>query len=62
LEKLHRKKLDAIVANPIDLPDSGFGSDNNQAIFLNKAGDRIAIAPGTKLEMAHRIFDLVVSH
>ena len=59
LEKLHRKKLDAIVANPIDLPDSGFGSDNNQAIFLNKAGDRIAIAPGTKLEMAHRIFDVV---
>jgi len=62
LEKLHCKKLDAIVANPIDIPDSGFGSDNNQAIFLNKAGERIAIASGTKLEMAHRIFDLVVGN
>jgi phosphopantothenoylcysteine decarboxylase / phosphopantothenate---cysteine ligase len=60
LEKLQRKKLDAIVANPIDKPDSGFGSDNNQAIFLNRKGDRFAIAPGTKLEMAHRIFDLVI--
>lgn len=62
LEKLHRKKLDAIVANPIDKPDSGFGSDNNQAIFLDRKGNQIAIAPGTKLEMAHRIFDLVIGH
>jgi phosphopantothenoylcysteine decarboxylase/phosphopantothenate--cysteine ligase len=61
LEKLHRKKLDAIVANPIDKPDSGFGGDNNQAIFLDKKGRQIAIALGTKLEMAHRIFDLVSS-
>ncbi|MFN5873967.1 MAG: bifunctional phosphopantothenoylcysteine decarboxylase/phosphopantothenate--cysteine ligase CoaBC, partial [Aphanizomenon sp.] len=37
-EKLQRKKLDAIVANPIDKVDSGFGSDNNQAVFLDRLG------------------------
>ncbi|MFM7326045.1 MAG: bifunctional phosphopantothenoylcysteine decarboxylase/phosphopantothenate--cysteine ligase CoaBC, partial [Nodosilinea sp.] len=29
LEKLHRKGLDAIVANPVDQPNRGFGSDRN---------------------------------
>jgi phosphopantothenoylcysteine decarboxylase/phosphopantothenate--cysteine ligase len=57
LEKLHSKKLDAIVANPIDRPDSGFGSENNQAIFLDKQGHQVKIAPCSKLEMAHYLFD-----
>lgn len=59
LEKLHRKNLDAIVANPIDEPNSGFGSDNNQAIFLDKQGQKIEIPPCTKLQMAHHIFDFL---
>jgi phosphopantothenoylcysteine decarboxylase/phosphopantothenate--cysteine ligase len=59
LEKLQSKKLDAIVANPIDQPDSGFGSDNNQAIFLDSKGNQLAIAPCSKLEMAHHLFDFV---
>ncbi|MBW4628303.1 MAG: bifunctional phosphopantothenoylcysteine decarboxylase/phosphopantothenate--cysteine ligase CoaBC [Brasilonema octagenarum HA4186-MV1] len=59
LEKLHSKNLDAIIANPIDEPDSGFGSDHNRAIFLDKQGQRIEIPPCSKLEMAHRIFDFL---
>ncbi|MEI2579347.1 bifunctional phosphopantothenoylcysteine decarboxylase/phosphopantothenate--cysteine ligase CoaBC [Scytonema sp. PRP1] len=59
LEKLQRKNLDAIVANPIDEPNSGFGSDNNQAIFLDKQGQKIEIPPCSKLQMAHHIFDLL---
>lgn len=59
LEKLHSKNLDAIVANPIDEPNSGFGSDNNQAIFLDKQGQKIEIPPCSKLQMAHHIFDLL---
>jgi phosphopantothenoylcysteine decarboxylase/phosphopantothenate--cysteine ligase len=59
LEKLHSKKLDAIVANPIDQPDSGFGSDNNQAIFLDKQGHQVKIAPCSKLEISHHLFDFV---
>ncbi|ARV58767.1 phosphopantothenate synthase [Nostocales cyanobacterium HT-58-2] len=59
LEKLYSKNLDAIVANPIDEPNSGFGSDNNQAIFLDKQGQKREISPCSKLEMAHHIFDLL---
>ncbi|MBD1865789.1 bifunctional phosphopantothenoylcysteine decarboxylase/phosphopantothenate--cysteine ligase CoaBC [Cyanobacteria bacterium FACHB-471] len=59
LEKLQRKKLDAIAANPVDQPDSGFGSNQNQAIFLDKSGNKQAIAPCSKLEMAHHLLDFV---
>jgi phosphopantothenoylcysteine decarboxylase / phosphopantothenate---cysteine ligase len=59
LEKLQRKGLDAIVANPIDQPDSGFGSDRNQAVFLDCQGREKAIAPCSKLEMAHQLFDFL---
>ncbi|QLE48700.1 bifunctional phosphopantothenoylcysteine decarboxylase/phosphopantothenate--cysteine ligase CoaBC [Nostoc sp. C057] len=61
LEKLQSKNLDAIVANPIDQPDSGFGSDNNQAIFLDSQGRQVAIALCSKLEMAHHLFDFVIN-
>jgi phosphopantothenoylcysteine decarboxylase/phosphopantothenate--cysteine ligase len=57
---LQRKKLDAIVANPIDKVDSGFGSDNNQAVFLDKEGREVEIPACSKLEMAHYLFDFIV--
>lgn len=59
LEKLERKKLDAIVANPIDKADSGFGSDNNQAVLIDCEQRQIEISPCSKLEMAHYLFDFV---
>jgi len=60
LDKLQRKGLDAIVANPIDQPESGFGSDLNQAVVLQKQCDKTVIPPCTKLEMAHRIYDALI--
>ena len=59
LEKLRRKKLDAIAANPIDLPNAGFGSDMNQAIFLDVQGRQQQIEPCSKLQLAHHLFDFV---
>lgn len=59
LEKLKRKKLDAIAANPIDQPDSGFGSDSNQAVFLDSRGRQLAIEPCSKLDMAHHLLDFI---
>ncbi|MBD2088974.1 bifunctional phosphopantothenoylcysteine decarboxylase/phosphopantothenate--cysteine ligase CoaBC [Microcoleus sp. FACHB-1515] len=61
LEKLERKNLDAIATNPIDLPNSGFGSDRNQAVLLDRQGRKVAIEPCSKLEMAHRLYDFVRS-
>ncbi|PSB17111.1 bifunctional phosphopantothenoylcysteine decarboxylase/phosphopantothenate--cysteine ligase CoaBC [Phormidesmis priestleyi ULC007] len=59
LEKLQRKKLDAIVANPIDQPNSGFGVDMNQAVFIDRSGRQVHIPLGSKLQMAHQLLDLV---
>ena len=59
LEKLQQKKLDVIVANPIDRPDAGFGSETNQAIFLDSQGRQQPIASCTKLELAHYLFDFI---
>ena len=58
-EKLQRKNLDAIVANPIDEVGSGFGSDTNKAVYLDRQGKEVEIPMCSKLEMAHRILDLV---
>jgi phosphopantothenoylcysteine decarboxylase/phosphopantothenate--cysteine ligase len=60
LEKLRAKKLDVIAANPIDQIGAGFGSNTNQAILINAAGKQVEIAPCSKLEMAHRLFDFVM--
>lgn len=59
LEKLRNKKLDGIAANPIDQPDTGFGSDFNQAIFLDKNGRKLTIEPCSKLQLAHHLLDFV---
>ncbi|WP_338420721.1 bifunctional phosphopantothenoylcysteine decarboxylase/phosphopantothenate--cysteine ligase CoaBC [Phormidium tenue] len=60
LDKLQRKGLDAIVANPVDVAGSGFGGDRNQAVLLTKTGDQLTISPCTKLEMAHQIWDALL--
>lgn len=59
LEKLQRKNLDAIVANPVDQADSGFGSEQNQGILLDRAGRKVIIPAGSKLQMAHQLLDFV---
>ncbi|MBO9999193.1 MAG: bifunctional phosphopantothenoylcysteine decarboxylase/phosphopantothenate--cysteine ligase CoaBC [Cyanobacteria bacterium SID2] len=59
LEKLRRKKLDAIVANPIDVPNAGFGSDTNQAVFIDADGNQSAVDSCTKLQLAHYLLDWV---
>lgn len=60
IAKLERKQLDVIVANPVDVPESGFGSDRNQAVLLSRHGEKVAIAPTTKLDLAHQILDFCV--
>jgi phosphopantothenoylcysteine decarboxylase/phosphopantothenate--cysteine ligase len=61
LDKLQRKGLDAIVANPVDLPHSGFGSDTNQAIFIDTQGRQTPLALCSKLALAHAILDCIAA-
>ncbi len=58
LQKLRTKKLDAIAANPIDLPNSGFGSDSNTAVFID-ANRQVEIPACSKLELAHHLYDFI---
>jgi phosphopantothenoylcysteine decarboxylase / phosphopantothenate---cysteine ligase len=58
--KLERKNLDAIVANPIDLPQAGFGTDDHQAVWIDRAGQQVVIPHCSKLEMAHKLLDLAL--
>ncbi|WP_414528515.1 bifunctional phosphopantothenoylcysteine decarboxylase/phosphopantothenate--cysteine ligase CoaBC [Nodularia chucula] len=60
MAKLQNKQLDMIVANPIDAADSGFGSDYNRAVFLDKHGNKVEIARCSKLQLAHLLWDFVV--
>lgn len=55
--KLREKGLDAIIANPIDRPDSGFASFFNEAIFLSHTGKTQAIPRCSKQTLAHHILD-----
>ncbi len=59
-DKLIRKNLDAIIANPIDQPQAGFGSDFNQAVWIDRTGQEIHLPLMGKLEMAHQILNLVL--
>ncbi|MBW4664279.1 MAG: bifunctional phosphopantothenoylcysteine decarboxylase/phosphopantothenate--cysteine ligase CoaBC [Chroococcus sp. CMT-3BRIN-NPC107] len=58
LQKLQTKNLDAIAANPIDLPNSGFGSDSNLAIFID-ANRQVKIPACSKLQLAHHLYDFI---
>ncbi|HEV8189706.1 MAG TPA: bifunctional phosphopantothenoylcysteine decarboxylase/phosphopantothenate--cysteine ligase CoaBC [Pyrinomonadaceae bacterium] len=58
-EKLRTKKLDAIVANDVTRPDSGFDSATN-AITIITRDDDIAFPVLTKREAADRILDVIV--
>ncbi len=59
-DKLARKGCDLVVANDVSQRDAGFGADTNRVLLVNAAGvTRIDLA--SKLEVAHAIFDRVVS-
>jgi len=59
--KLKAKNLDLIVVNPVGGPDSGFGSDTNQASIIDAAGAVQEIPLMRKAQMADAILDRVVA-
>jgi phosphopantothenoylcysteine decarboxylase / phosphopantothenate---cysteine ligase len=61
LQKLTNKGLDAIAANPVDQVDAGFGSDTNQAVFLDLNGRQETLTSRSKLELAHDLLDFITT-
>jgi phosphopantothenoylcysteine decarboxylase/phosphopantothenate--cysteine ligase len=59
LGKLQRKGLDAIVANPVDRAGAGFGSETNEAVFIDATGQQTPLPSASKLILAHRILDRI---
>jgi phosphopantothenoylcysteine decarboxylase/phosphopantothenate--cysteine ligase len=61
-EKLHRKQLDAIVANDVTRSDSGFGSETNAiTIILRDREKPLELPVMSKLNAANSILDEIVS-
>ena len=58
--KLRVKNLDAIVANDVTRPDSGFDSATNAITIITRDDDSIALPLLSKREAADRILDTIV--
>lgn len=59
-QKIAKKNLDLIVANDITIEGSGFKSDNNIAVIIDKEGNTLKLPMMSKFELADRILDKVV--
>ncbi len=59
LEKLKSKNLDFIVANDISRKDSGFGTDTNKVLIIERNGNTIDLPLMSKYEVAEYLLDLV---
>jgi phosphopantothenoylcysteine decarboxylase/phosphopantothenate--cysteine ligase len=57
--KLLEKNLDLIVANDVSREGSGFGSEANAAVLLDREGGRVEVPLTGKRELAERIWDRV---
>jgi phosphopantothenoylcysteine decarboxylase / phosphopantothenate---cysteine ligase len=57
--KLQRKNLDLIVANPIDEPGAGFASSTNRVVVMDRHGRQEAWPQLPKTEVAWRIWDWI---
>jgi len=59
-DKLHRKKLDMIVANDVSRTDAGFAIETNIVTFFFPDGKRIDLPEMTKKEVAHKLLDEII--
>lgn len=60
-QKLHKKRLDLIVANDITGEGSGFGADTNRVILLGRDGTPEELPLLAKREVADRLLDRVAA-
>lgn len=58
-DKLRRKGLDLLVANDVTEPGSGFGTDTNRVVILERDGQEVALPLLSKREVADRLLDRI---
>ena len=59
MEKLRRKGLDLIVGNLVGSPGTGFGSDTNAAVLVDRDGRTTEVGLMPKRQLADRLLDAV---
>lgn len=59
-EKLSRKRLDMIAANPVGREGSGFDSENNEILILAPDGEKY-LGKGSKQELARLLIDEIAA-
>ncbi len=59
--KLERKGLDLLVTNDVGRSDAGFGVDTNHVVLLGADGRRVEVPLASKLDVADRLWDEVVT-
>jgi phosphopantothenoylcysteine decarboxylase/phosphopantothenate--cysteine ligase len=57
--KLLEKGLSIIVANKVDLPESGFGADTDLAAVITSDADVVELRMMSKVELSDRVLDTV---
>ncbi len=60
-EKLRRKGLDLVVGNRVGEPGSGFDSDTNAAVLIDRHGQATELELMPKRQLADRVLDAVLS-
>src|SRR5262249_32390148 len=58
--KLEKKKLDMIVANRVGGPHDPFGSDENEALILDRLGNQEHLGIRKKAQLAGNIWDEII--
>lgn len=58
-KKIEKKNLDYIVANDIMSSETGFGSDYNKVIIINKNGEQKHLDKMSKREVAKELFNII---
>ncbi|GGA33075.1 phosphopantothenoylcysteine decarboxylase [Kroppenstedtia guangzhouensis] len=59
MDKLHRKKLDLVVANDVSRPGAGFDGDTNMVTVFDAEGEVVSLPRMSKREVADRLVALI---
>jgi phosphopantothenoylcysteine decarboxylase / phosphopantothenate---cysteine ligase len=60
-EKLHRKRIDLVVANDVSAPDAGFEHDTNRVVLVSRSGMHHDVPLSDKRTIARAVVDAVVA-
>ncbi len=61
IEKARKKDVDLLVYNDVTEPGSGFGTDTNRVVLIDRAGDTEELPLLPKSEVAERLLDRVAA-